>query len=223
MEKYKVDYGEFSHFRGITIDFNYLREGLYYAHEHNIKDVFVRSEENNVKQTVNFDFLKEYNYIETFHWVVSLSKKSDITGLYSLSNLKNLRWGVGTNFDFDLSYFPQLETINIGYGSKIEGWNTLFQLKRLIIGSVKTDDLLFLHDVINLEYLRIVNGSFSSIRGLEGCHRLKTIFIQGCNSLVHVKETIKQAHSVENLLLERCKNADLAGIELLGLKHISIL
>ena len=41
MEKYKVDYGELSYFKGITIDFDYLEEGLDYAQRHNIKDVLV--------------------------------------------------------------------------------------------------------------------------------------------------------------------------------------
>ena len=39
MEKYKVDYSEFSYFKGITIDFASLEEGLDYAQRHNIKDV----------------------------------------------------------------------------------------------------------------------------------------------------------------------------------------
>ena len=30
MEKYKVDYSEFSYFKGITIDFDSLEEGLDY-------------------------------------------------------------------------------------------------------------------------------------------------------------------------------------------------
>jgi hypothetical protein len=31
MEKYKVDYSELAIFKGITIDFNYLEEGLDYV------------------------------------------------------------------------------------------------------------------------------------------------------------------------------------------------
>lgn len=31
MEKYKVDYSDFANFKGITIDFDYLEEGLDYA------------------------------------------------------------------------------------------------------------------------------------------------------------------------------------------------
>ena len=51
MEKYKVDYSEFSYFKGITIDFDSLEEGLDYAQRHNIKDVLVRSEKNDIKKS----------------------------------------------------------------------------------------------------------------------------------------------------------------------------
>lgn len=36
MEKYKVDYSELSYFKGITIDFDYLEEGLDYAQRHRL-------------------------------------------------------------------------------------------------------------------------------------------------------------------------------------------
>lgn len=224
MEKYKVDYGEFSHFKGITIDFNYLAEGLDYAKKNNIKDIFVRSEENSVKQIVNFDFLQEYNFIQTFHWVVSLSKKSDITGLYHLSKLCSLRWGEAGDFSFDLSFFPLLDNINIGYGSKIDGWDTLHHLKRLIIGSVKTNDLLFLQHVINLEYLRIIRGSFTSISGIDNFSKLKTLFLQKCTSLTKLKPTIDRLSGLEQLNLEGCKKVDIKKeLEGIRIKNVSII
>lgn len=223
MEKYKVDYGEFSHFKGITIDFNYLAEGLDYAQKHTIKDVFVRSEEDNVKQVVNFDFLKEYNFIETFHWIVSLSKKSDITGLYFLSKLKNLRWDVGNDFNFDLSHFSFLEKMNIGYEAKTK-WGGLHSLKRLLIGSVKTNDLAFLHNVINLEYLRIIGGSFTSIAGIENCSNLRTLFLQRCSSLTSLKPTIENLSRLEQLNLEGCRKVDVKKeLEGVNIKNVSII
>lgn len=175
MEKYKVDYSEFANFKGITIDFDYLEEGLDYAQKNNIKNVFVRSEKDE-KRVVNFDFLEKRDFIQTFHWIVSLSKKSDVTGIYHLSKLKDFRWKVSNNFDFDLSFFPLLENINIGYDTKIYGWEMLHQLKRLLLSGVKTDNLTFLENTISLQYLRIIGASFTSIEGLENCVNLKTLF-----------------------------------------------
>ena len=144
MEKYKVDYSEFSYFKGITIDFDSLEEGLDYAQRHNIKDVLVRSEKNDIKRVVNFDFLNGRDFIQTFHWIVSLSKRSNITGLYHLSKLKDFRWGVDNNFDLDLSLFPVLEKVNISYDAKISGWEMLHQLNWLQLSKVRTDNLSFL-------------------------------------------------------------------------------
>ena len=224
MEKYKVDFSETSHFKGITILFDYLEEGLDYAQKNGIKDVCVRTDINdNEKKIVNFDFLKDKDFIETFHWLVSLAKKSGINGLYYLSRLEDLRWSGGANFNFDLSRIPNLKVLNIGYYKEIKGWENLKLLNRLMIGGVETEDLSFLSKTDSLEYLRIIKGKFTTIKGLEKCDRLKTVFIQSCNSLIHVKETIEQMKSIENLLLEKCKNVDLKGIELVGLKNVSVI
>jgi hypothetical protein len=223
MEKYKVDFSETSHFKGITILFDYLEEGLDYAQQNGIKEVCISTDDIDTKKVVNFDFLEGRNFITTFHWLVPLAKKYDITGLYYLSGLENFRWNGATDFNFDLSKTPNLKVLNIGYCEGIKGWESLKSLNRLLIGGVKTEDLSFLSKTDNLEFLRIIRGTFTSIKGLEKCNKLKTIFIQSCNSLIHVKETLKQMSSIENLLLEKCKNVDLKGIELLELKNISII
>ena len=223
-KKYKVDYSEFAIFKGITIDFDYLEEGLNYAQEHNIKEVFVRSEENNVKQMVNFEFLKGRDFIETFHWIVSLSKKSDITGLYHLSRLKELRWGGARDFVFDLSFFPLLEEINIGYGAKISGWEKLSQLKRLQLQGVKTDNLSFLANTTSLEYLRVIRGTFTSIAGIENCTNLKTLFLQSCTALTKLKPTILSLQNLEQLNLEACRRVDVKEeLDGLEIKYISVI
>ncbi len=149
-----------------------------------------------------------------------MSQKSNIEGLYYLSNLKNLRYGFNT---IDLSNFPKLEILNIGYYPGITGWENLNSLKRLIIGGVEAEDLSFLSKAVNLEFLRIIRGSFTSIKGLEKCDRLETLFIQNCNSLIRVKETVEKMRSIENLLLEKCKNVDLRGLDRIELKNISVI
>jgi Leucine-rich repeat (LRR) protein len=224
MEKYKVDYSEFSHFKGITIEFDYLEEGFNYAQKHNIKDVLVRSKENNIKQIVDFDFLKGFDFIENFGWIVSLSKKSDITGLYHLSKLKKLRWGGARDFVFDLSFFSLLEELNIGYNHKISGWNSLTTLKFLLLNGVKTDSLDFLKDTTSLEYLRIIRGSFTSIAGIENCSKLKTLFLQKCTSLTKLKPTIDKLSSLEQLNLEGCRKVDVKEqLKGLGIKNMSVI
>ncbi|QQT25055.1 hypothetical protein [Sphingobacterium spiritivorum] len=224
MEKFKVDYSEMSHFKGIRILYEYLEEGLDYARENGIREVCIWTEGDWSKMPVNFDFLKDGDFIETFHWLVPMSKKSDINGLKHMQELKNLRWSAAGEFNLDLSIFPVLEKLNISYGPKISGWDKLTSLKELLIGGVKYADLSFLKHAVNLEYLRIIGGSFESIEGLENCSKLTTLFLQKCNALSRLQPTIHHLNQLEQLNLEGCKKLNseeqLAG---LTIKHISIL
>jgi len=224
MEKYKVDYSETSHFKGIRILFDYLEEGLNYAQENNIKEVCVWSDGDWTKQVVDFDFLKDRTFIETFHWIVPLSKKSRVQGLYHLSNLMHLRWAVDSDFELNLSNFEKLKILNIQFSTKIGGWDDLKMLKRLQIGGVKTDNLMFLQKLTSLEYLRIIGGTFTSIVGIENCNKLKTLFLQKCTSLTNLMPTIKSLNSLEQLNLEGCRkvNTDeqLSGV---SIKNISVI
>lgn len=223
MEKYKVDYSEFSYFKGITIDFDSLEEGLDYAQRHNIKDVLVRSEKNDIKRVINFDFLNRRDFIQTFHWIVSLSKRSNITGLYHLSKLKDFRWGVDNNFDLDLSLFPVLEKVNISYDAKISGWEMLHQLNWLQLSKVRTDNLSFLEKTISLQYLRIIGGSFTSSEGLEKCVNLKTLFLQRCTALTNLKPTIANLYNLERLNLEACRKVSVEELKGIAVRYISVI
>lgn len=224
MEKYQVDYSETSHFKGIRMLFEYLEEGLDYAQQNNIKDVCVWTDGDWSKQIISFDFLRGRDFIETFHWLVPTSKKSDISGLYYLSKLENLRWSDAADFSLDFSYFPLLKVLNIGYGFKIKGWESLKSLNRLLIGSVKTENLSFLQEATNLEYLRIIGGSFTSISGIENCKKLKTLFLQKCTSLVELQPTLHSLNSLEQLNLEGCKKVNIEEqLKSVEIKNISVI
>ena len=220
MEKYKVDYSELSHFKGIRILLDYIDEGLNYAQKNNIKEVCIWTNGDWEKKTVDFDFLQGKDFIEKLHLIIKLSKKSKTDGIYYLSNLKDLR----CDFEIiDLSNFPKLEKLNIGFYPKVTGWESLKLLKELMIGGVKTDDLSFLSKTENLEYLRIIRGNFTSLKGIENLSNLKNIFLQNCSSLAEIKSTINQLPKLEQLHLESCKNLDLEEIKSLAVKTISVI
>ncbi len=224
MEKYVVDYSEIAYFKGIRILFEHLEEGLDHAEKNGIKEVCVWTDGDWSKQVVNLDFLKGRGFIETFHWLVPMYKKSNIDGLKYLSELKNLRWTAAGDFKLDLSIFPILEELNIGYGPKIKGWEQLVKLKWLQIAALKTEDLSLLQQAHDLEYLRIIGGSIVTISGIEKCQKLKTLFLQKCTQLRGIKTTISELHELEQLNLESCKNIDITK-ELAGhmVKHVSII
>ncbi|MDR2223948.1 MAG: hypothetical protein LBE34_14610 [Flavobacteriaceae bacterium] len=212
MEKFIVDYRTGADFIGIRIFYDFLEEGLEYAKKNNIKEVCIMTNIDWSKKVVNFDFLKGMDFIETFHWIVPLSKKSKIEGLYYLYNLKDLRCDIeGIN----LSKFKNLEVLNIGHYNNITGWDDLKLLTRLLIGGVESDDLSFLSQVTNLESLRLIGGKFTTLKGIENCDKLKYITIQGNRNLVHIKETLEQMKGFGNICLERCKNVNPIEINLL--------
>lgn len=224
MEKFKVDYSEMAHFKGLRVLFEHLEEGLDYAQRNDIKDVCVWTDGDWSKQTISFDFLEGRGFIETFHWLVPMSRKSDVKGLKNLANLRNLRWGAAGDFDLDFVHFQQLEELNIGYGKKIKGWEHLTELKRLQIAGLKVDDLSLLRQVHNLEYLRIIGGSFGTISGIEECQKIRILFLQKCTQLNEIRPIISKLQSLQQLNLEGCKSIDTKK-ELFGLeiKHVSII
>lgn len=223
-EKYTVDYNEMAHFKGIRILFEHLEEGLDHAQKNGIKEVCVWTDGDWSKQIVSFDFLAGRDFIETFHWLVPMSKKSNVRGLKNLTNLRNLRWSAAGDFDLDFSDFQYLEEINFGYGKKIKGWEYLTKIRRLQIAGLKTEDLSLLNQARNLEYLRIIGGSFSTIRGIEECQKIRTLFLQKCTQLKEIRPIISKLQNLEQLNLEGCKSIDdekeLAGV---AIKHVSIV
>lgn len=224
MDKYQVDFSQTAPFKGIRILFEYLEEGLDYAQENGIKEVCVWTDGDWSKHTVSFDFLEGRGFIETFHWLVPMSKKSNIDGLKYLTELKNLRWSAAGDFKLDLSLFPMLEQLNVSHSPKINGWEKMVKIKRLQIAALKTEDLSLLEQAHDLEYLRIIGSSIVTISGIERCQKLKTLFLQKCTQLKEMKKTISELHELEQLNIEGCKNIDvekeLAGITV---KHVSII
>ena len=137
MEKYVLDYGDTSPFKGLKIYIDYLQEGLDFASKENIKDIALWPGDDKERQTINFDFLKKYQQIEKLHVLIDLSKKSDINGLYSLNQISELRWSVGNEFDLDFSKLSTLRELNITYSNLYLNWDSLRNLHNLFIKKVK--------------------------------------------------------------------------------------
>ena len=224
MEKYTVDYSETSYFKGIRIRFDHIEEAIEHIIEKKIKEVAIWNSTDNTRKAANFDFLEKISFVETFSFTVPLSKKSNVDGLYHLKGLKSFMWGVGNDFPIDLSQFHNLESINISHNKGIKGWSSLKSLKKLQMMGVNTADLQFVSGMDKLEYLRIIRGKFKSIKGVEGCKKLQTLFLQNCTLLEEVKPIVEALPDLKQLNLEKCKNIkDLESIKKLPVKHISVI
>lgn len=224
MEKFKVDYGEQSDFKGIRILFDFLEEGLAYARNNNIKEVCVWNSTNNTRQTIDFSFLEKNQSLKVFHWLVPLSKKSNIEGLYGLNNLLNLRWSADCDFAIDLSKISSLEILNVGISHKLfTNWESLSCLKELYIQSIQANDCIFLSGLKKLEKLRIINGNFSSLSGLDKLNNLNDLSLIKCSKLKNLNP-LPPNKSLLRLRIEKCKNLMVSKPELeVFAKHIVFL
>ena len=203
-----IDYSECAIFKGARILFSHLEEGLECVRKQRIKDVCIWQDTDQTRYTVNLDFLKEMEFIETFDFNIKLSKKSNIEGLYSLNKLKKFGWAVGNHFDIDFSRLTTIESMNINYRDGLLNLGKLTKLKKLYVQSVKEDDLKFLSELENLELLRIIHGRFISLEGLESCKKLKELDLRRCFNLVHVAATLHKLSFLEYVALDSCRKHD---------------
>ena len=208
MIKFKVDLSDTAYFNGITIDYAYIIDGLDYAKKHGIKRVLIKSEEQ-IKHRFNFEIFKDYDFITTLHWIVPLSKLSEIQGLYNLKNLREFRWG-------------PVNDIPIDYHSQISGWDMLSNLQYLFLTKVNTCDLSFLHKNMNLEYLRVLRGKITSINGIDNCSKLRILFLQSCNLINTLEPTIFKLN-LDRLNIEKCPNLKISNTIFNSIDKISIL
>jgi hypothetical protein len=202
-EKFKVDYSDSSHFKGIRILYKYLEEGIEYAKKNKIEDVCIWQGMDSGKYDVNFDFLKELSFIKTFHCLVFLSKKSNIEGLYNLTNLKDFRWAVDNDFIIDFGRLSSIEKLNITYSEKLKNLNSLNSLKELYVN--KADDCYFLSGIESLEKIRFIKCKFKSLQGLESCVNIRELDIRYCQNLVEITSTVIQLEKLEYLVIDSCK------------------
>lgn len=202
MKKYIVDLTDTASFKGIIIWYPYLREGLEYAKEINVSKVQIRSEEN-LKRKINFDILAQYDFIQTLHWLVPLHKQSNIEGLYCLRRLEDFAWSPFCDMPIDFSKLTTIKKLNTRYTHSMFGWDKLESLNFLFLSKVCTQDLSFLKHNVNLEYLRLLRGSFNSIHGIDDCVKLRTLFLQSCKFVETLEPTIYNL-KLERLNIERC-------------------
>jgi hypothetical protein len=196
------------HFKGIRMLYSHLEKGIKRAKNDRIKEVCIWQSVDQTRYNVNFDFLKDLTFIETFHFLINLSKKSNLEGLYSLTNLRDFRWVVDNVIDLDFSRLTTIEKMNTRYYDGIT-LEHLTNLKELYLNSLKSENLEFLPELENLDQLRIISAKITSLEGLERCKNLKKLDLRSCYSLVHVDATLHKLDHLESIVLDSCKKHDI--------------
>ena len=217
-EKIIVDYSD-PFFKGAQVFFPYLDEGFKHVQKQKIKDVFVRQRDEKC-HTVSFDFLENCDFIEKFHWMVNISKKSNVSGLYYLLQLREFRW-LNDCIPVDFARLSKIEVLHTFYYDGLLNLDALKSLKEFLLDSVKTNDLSFFPELDNLEYVRIINGRFTSISGLERCKNLKELDLRNCHKLSDANSTLQKLPKLVSVRFDGCKKHDLNVDELrLRIPHV---
>ncbi|NDV93816.1 hypothetical protein D0T84_02645 [Dysgonomonas sp. 521] len=191
---------------------------LSFLQGNNLKGIIVYSD-NESKQSIDFSFLKKMTFLEYFEWLVPLNKNSDITGLYSLSNLKNLRWIVDNRFNLDFSKLTTLQVLITSDYVGMENWDSLTNLKKLYLSKLKKQDCTFISELKELTDLKLSRANITTIKGLESCHKLERLELLYCRQVAELASVIKDCPGIISISIRKCKNIskdEIANLEKLG-------
>lgn len=83
--------------------------------------------------------------------------------------------GLENDIKIDFSKLNTLESMNLKYHDGLINLKDLTRLKELYLSSIKSNNLEFLPTLESLEVLRIINGKFISLEGLEHCKNLRKL------------------------------------------------
>ncbi|MDT3739834.1 MAG: hypothetical protein RO257_10090 [Candidatus Kapabacteria bacterium] len=143
----------------------------------------------------SLDFLKEYTFLKELH--ISCIDEHDYNFLKYLSNLKGLRidQSITEKNTIDLRNLVNLEYLHIYWRKKIIGLEKCKKLKKILLWSFKEKDLCKLHELENLNEIRIGTASIQSFDGVQNMQNLENIIIGNCRYL----KSIKAVNSLQNL------------------------
>lgn len=148
------------------------------------------------------------SFLEYFECLVPLKKNSDIEGLYFLQNLNYLRWIVSNKFLLDYSKLTDLEVLVTSDSGDMINWNSLTNLKKLLLGGLKMNNCVFLSNLRKMTDIKLSDAEITSISGLEKCEKLERIGLVYCNKISELHSTLKECASLKSISLKHCKNIE---------------
>lgn len=210
IDRLRVEIGDF--LSDNTLYINYLKE-------HNLKGLVLYSSDKK-KMQVDFSFCKELSFLQYFECLAPLKQKSNIEGLYFLQNLNYLRWIVSNKFLLDYSKFTNLEVlVTSDYGDMIN-WDSLTNLKVLLLGNLKMNDCILLSNFKKMTDLKLSDAEITSISGLEKCENLERLELLYCTKIKELLSTLSKIPNLKSVSLKKCKN--IGQEELVKIKEFGI-
>ncbi len=193
----------------LIIESNRLNEYIDYYKKTKIKSfVISMSKMNSIGltgyQSKNVDFLAETPNIERLK--IESCNITDVSGIYNLKNLKGL-WLEDLNANVDLSYFSELEILDLNWQKKIKGFGNCTNLKCLILSKFKPKNktLEELSKLTHLEELKLISSTINSLKGLGELKKLKELDLWNLRNLEIIDEINENTNSLKKLVFENCR------------------
>ena len=152
----------------------------------------------------DISFLKQYSHVKK----VVINGPFEISGLYYLNDLEFLSYeNYIKDQVLDLSCFKNIKTCYLDLSSKIEGLNTLSEVKdiRFFHYTVKEKDLTGLSNLKQLESFFISMSNIESLTGIEEFKKLKNIEFHYLRNVTHIKEVANLSDTLEFLTFGNAK------------------
>lgn len=158
-------------------------------------------------KTSNLSFLEKYPDVEGLYL---FSPDFDVSGMYSLKNLKFLIFALDKKKEIDLGHFRRLETAIFSWKHSISNLASCSNLRELHIRDLSSvsDDLSELPELSELIYLKLIQAKIKSLTGLSRFRKLKKLELHYLSKLTTLTGIEKTSQTLQDLSINSCKKIE---------------
>jgi len=188
----------------IYIDSNRIDECLNYYRQHHIDGVGINPWSKTPFKGNSLAFLEKIPELRAL--AIQNAKKFDTTPLMTLKKLQYLSIGED-EFFFDFSGFTELEELRTFWHKKSVFPAIMHYMKRLYLWKFKspTKTCMELPECPELDTLELIQGNFTSLKGIERYKKLKHVEIYYCPKMTDIS-ALTLLPDLEFLHIGNCSN-----------------
>ncbi|MDP4146932.1 MAG: hypothetical protein Q8936_21075 [Bacillota bacterium] len=185
----------------ITISSNEIHEQIDYINNNNIRSIYIN---DTGYKSNEIDFLKLCPNVEKVN--IYSYQITNFSGLYNLEKLKVLYLDEAKG-EIDLSRFKKLEEFRGVHNKYILGLGECKSLKIVSLSKYKpkNKDLDELTNLENIEFLELIQGQITSLKGVGSLKKLTKLEFNRIYKLEIIDELEKNNESLKILKFECCK------------------
>jgi hypothetical protein len=206
----------------LYIDSSRIKECIDYLLDHKLRAISINRYHGYTSK--NLDFLSSLEEIvEEFS---TPHDDFDFRVINSLHQLRRLQIPDNGRDIIDLSNFPNLESLHVGFSKRLQGLETCVGLRALDLYSFtpKQGHLGLLSSLSHLEKLGLYSARIKTLEGIENLKNLKEVVLYDLKNLQQIYPLVKLGSHLEFIEIDKCKKItdyeDLA--EIISLKKLII-